>query len=153
MQNEMKSDSRTKIKLNAPEIDEYWPRIPSGEYDAICYAYKIKRSGWGNDLRLFLNFRIFGGKYDGTELFMPCTYDKRKLKKRSKLYEQYMILLGRRLSKKEKLYPKMFKNKMYLVKVRDTNPKYQNGTSKPDMYKYSVVDRIIDVQTGKGSID
>jgi hypothetical protein len=44
--------------------------------------------------------------------------------------------------------PQVFKNKIFLVKVRDAKPKYGDGTYKPEMFVYSVVDRIISVSAG-----
>jgi hypothetical protein len=148
MKETLQNSRNIKDEIDSQDAEEYYPRIPEGEYEAICYGAEIGRA-WGNIPKLFLQFNIVGGEKDGTRLFMACTYVKGKCKKRSKLYGQYMILHGRPLSKKDKPHPKRFVGKMYRVKVRDVNPKESDNTLKPDIFKYSVVDRIIEVIAGE----
>jgi hypothetical protein len=147
MKDDLTDDIGTTDQEYAPEVEDYRQRIPEGEYVAICYGVEIGHV-WGNAARLFIKFRIHEGQYERTELFMVCTYDRKKCKRRSKLYDHFMLFYGRPLTKKDKPHPKMFKGKMCRVIVRDTNPKYPDGEPKPDHFKYSVVDRIVKFITG-----
>lgn len=141
--------NRPRAKMTKPvnfKIDkEYPPRIPEGEYDAICIGIETGRS-WGGDMDIYIKFRIVDINFDGYELFMACSYSKQKMSTRTKYYEQWVLVTARHPSKQDRLNPEIFLNKMYVVKVRDTAPKYSDGTPKPDIFKYSVVDRIIKLQ-------
>jgi hypothetical protein len=44
--------------------------------------------------------------------------------------------------------PDVFLHKIFLVKVRDVIPKYDDGIPKPEMFVYSVVDKIIEKSAG-----
>ena len=127
---------------------EYPPRIPEGEYDALCFNIETGRS-FGGRRDIYIKFRLQDLNYNGIELFMVCTYNKRKLSPRTKYYGQWVTVTRRHPSRHETMDPEVFLNKMYVVKVRDTNPKYDDGSPKPDEFKYSVIDRIIKVQHGK----
>jgi len=153
----MKRDLREKWSKHAPMVgtkdhapiaEEFRIRIPPGEYDAICYKTETGRS-WGGRTDIYILFRIIGGSQDGTELFMACTYHpKQKLSLRYKYYQQWMLAKGAPPKKGERLSPKVFCHKMYRVLVRDTERKHSNGQPMADCLQYSVVDSIIETQTG-----
>lgn len=122
------------------------PRIEPGEYDAICYKVEVGRA-WRRNC--YVLFRIYGGKYDGTELFMACPYPEGRISTRFKLYDQWTLAIGRPPRRGERFSPRVFKNKMYGVLVRDTRRKFLNlNRLKPDYCQYSVVETIIETQTG-----
>ncbi|MFH1372507.1 MAG: hypothetical protein ABII79_01750 [bacterium] len=122
--------------------------IPPGEYEAICYKAETGKS-WGGRTDAYIRFRIYGGKYDGTELFMACTWHpKSKLTPRHKYLEQWTLAKGRRPVKGEPLSLTIFKGKMYRVLVRNTQRMFSDGRLKPGYMQYSVVDSILKPPTG-----
>lgn len=144
----LKRDQPVSVENKAPIAEQSRPRIPTSEYDAVCYKTETGRS-WGGRTDIYILFRIIGGSQDGTELFMACTYHpKRKLSQRYKYYQQWTLANGAPPKKGERLSPKVFCNKMYRVLVRDTQRRYSNGKLMPDILQYSVVDSIIETQTG-----
>lgn len=131
-----------------PQAEEFPIRIPEGIYDAVCHKTETAR-GFGGAMKIYVKFRIYGGEYEGVELFMVCNFPKTKIGKRFKYYDQWMLASGRHPSKRERLSPKIFHNRLFKVLVRDTKPKFSNGKPKPDFFKYSVIDTIIEAQTGR----
>ena len=131
---------------DAPVAEQFSPRIPPGEYDAICYKTETGRS-WGGRTDIYILFRIIGGSQDGTELFMACTYHvKREMTLRFKYYQQWTLANGTPPKKGERLSRKIFLNKKYRVLVRDTKRRHSNGKPVADFLQYSVVDSIIETQ-------
>jgi hypothetical protein len=125
------------------------PRIEPGEYDAICYGFKVATSGFDNQRKLYLKFRVYGGRSDGTQLFMACPYPSGRLSPRTKLHTQWTLAIGRAPLEGERFSRKVFPKKMYTVLVRYTRRQFP-GTNKrlPDFCQYSVVSTILEVQTG-----
>jgi hypothetical protein len=134
-------------ELSGPTAHEFPSRIAPGEYSAICYKTETGIS-FGGRCNAFLGFRIYGGINDGIELFMTCTYPSGKISPRHKIYQQWMLGAGRAPAKKEKLKLGIFKNRMYRVLVRDTERRFSNGRLMPTHMQYSVIDTIIEVETG-----
>jgi len=133
---------------DAITANEFYPQIPKGQYEAICYEVKYAQT-FGGRRALFLGFRVFGERYDGTELFMACPKPERKLKVNHKLHVQWSLALGRAPNKGEHLNKKVFLHKMFLVEVRDTRRKYNStGRLLPKSLQYSVVDTILETLTG-----
>ena len=62
--------------------------------------------------------------------------------------EQGMRAKGAPPKKGERLSPKVFCHKMYRILVRDTGRRHSNGRPMADCLQYSVVDSIIETQTG-----
>lgn len=144
----LKCGRPASVENDAPVAEQFSPRIPPGEYDAICYKTETGRS-WGGRTDIYILFRIIGGSQDGTELFMVCTYHpKRKLSQRYKYYQQWTLAKGAPPKKGERLSPKVFCHKMYRILVRDTGRRHSNGQPMADCLQYSVVDSIIETQTG-----
>ncbi|MCP4570633.1 MAG: hypothetical protein GY841_23860 [FCB group bacterium] len=131
-----------------PDAQEFWPQIKPGDYEAVCYKTETGKS-WGNRRSLFLKFRIYGGEYDGTELFMVCPYPKgQKLSRRTKYYHQWMFANGGPPARGQRLARKVFLHRMYKVLVVDTQRKRDNGTLLPDFAQYSIISTILEVMTG-----
>jgi hypothetical protein len=129
-----------------PQADEFPIKIPEGIYDAVCYRTETAVS-FGGGTKIYVKFRIYGGEYNGTELFMVCNYPKGKVRPQLKYYVQWMMAKGRRPYKNESLSPRIFRNRMFKVMVRDAKPKFPDGKLKPDFFRYSIVDTIIEAQT------
>jgi len=135
-------------KNNEPIVQEPRPRIPPGTYEVICYDMNVKPCQGGSK-RVFVQFRIYGGEYDGTELFMCCPKPAGMLRERHKLHIQMSLALKRRPNKGERLSKKIFVGKMYHVIVGDTKRKYKETNQvMPDYMQYSVVKSILEVITG-----
>jgi hypothetical protein len=139
--------AKTESELLVPKASEFYPRIEPGEYDAICYKVDIALA-YGGRRNIYLRFRINGGEYDGTELFMACSFPKRKLTPNFKYYKQWMLAACRPPYPKERLSRKIFKNRLFRILVRDTRCRFATGKACPDYMQYSVIDSIIEPLTG-----
>ncbi len=131
----------------APEAAEYYARIPEGEYDAYCYKTK-EGPGFGGRRNVYVFFRIYGGEYHDTKLFMACTYPPGKMSPRHKYYQQWVIANGGIPKRGQRLARKVFPKKMYRVLVRDTKKKHSNNRPMAEAIQYSVVDSIVETATG-----
>lgn len=123
------------------------PRIPEGEYEAVCFKVEVSRY-LGSEKKLYVHFRIINGEYQGTELFETLNFNYKSFPRGSKYYTDWSIANGKLPIRKDKMSPKVFKEKAFLVKVRDVKPKHEDGTTKPEIFWYSVIDRIIEKVAG-----
>ena len=130
-----------------PVMAEARPHIPPGKYDAICYACEYGKS-WGGRVDLYVRFRICSSEYRDTSLFMVCRKANGKLSRRSKLWEQWCLAIGRLPHGRERFSKDVFKGKLYKVLVRDTDKRFSNRDKMPEFMQYSVVDTILEAQTG-----
>ena len=128
-------------------LDKLPARIQPGEYDAICY--KIERGiSFGGREDLYFRFRIQGLEYHGTELYMVCHHADKRPSARSKFTTQWTLAAGRRPERHEPMRLGVFKNKLFTILVRDSKRKFPNGKLMPAHLQYSMVDSIIEPQTG-----
>jgi hypothetical protein len=135
---------RKRADRDAPTSNDDLPRIPPGEYDAICIATERGRS-WGGREDIYLRFRIHGSPCHGTTLFMVCTYHaKAELSRRHKYWQQWTLANGGPPLRGERLSPAVFHNRLFRVIVRYTRKCHSNGRPMPDWIQYSVVDSIVD---------
>jgi len=141
---------KKKIKQKNVSSDigeEFYPRIEPGEYQAVCHRIDTGTT-FGNRRCLYFRFRLFGGKYDGEDLFMVCLLYSAPIPRRSKYYNQWSIAKGRPPIKGERLSREVFKGKLFKVLVRDTLRKFSNNKTMPSQFQYSVVDSILEPLTG-----
>lgn len=142
------SAADTDIDSDAPIADEFPPRIDPGEYDAVCYRTEVAKC-FGKEDRIFIRFRLTGGKYDGTSLFMACPFHpKGKLTHNHKFYRQWVLANGALPRRGERLSRKVFLHKMFTILVRDTRRKHSHGKPLDEILQYSVVDSILRRITG-----
>ncbi len=147
MTKKLKTGRACSAASDEPLADSYYNRIPSGEYEAICYRTKAG-PGFGQRRSVYLFFRIQNGDYHGTELFMACTYPNGKISPRHKYFQQWIIANGSPPARGQRLARKVFPKKLYRVLVRDTQKKHSHGRPMPDVLQYSVVDSILETLTG-----
>ena len=125
--------------------DEAMALIPEGIYEVI-YTDHTKYKYYSQD-KLQINFVVVSPtEYSDTVLTRIYNYYDRA-KRNSDYIKECQIVLGRRLNKKEKVSPSIFKNKVLKVKVRTV----KNGRKQeklPSFLQYSIIDSIVDVVTG-----
>ncbi len=136
-----------KPKEEDPYVEAERPRIPKGKYEAFCYATETGVR-WAGRRDLYVKFRIFGGDYDGTEIFMVCPFPQGKIRQTRKFVDQWKLATGRATLGKRRLGANVFPNKLYRVLVRDTERRFPDGTMMPSHLQYSVVDTIVERLTG-----
>ncbi len=139
--------NKAKSEPLPPQSEEFPPRIEPGEYEAICYKIETGRS-WGGRTNIYIRFRIVSGENEGIELFLTAPIPNKKYNHRHKYYKQWMLAACRPPHKKETLARKVFKNRLFLIKVRDTLRKGEDNQPLPDFMQYSVIDTIIKPLTG-----
>lgn len=122
------------------------PRIPKGEYEAVCIKKDISIY-LGSEKKLYLHFQIIEGNHQGVKLFAAYKYYK-PFPTGSKYYTDWSIANSGLPRRRDKMSPRVFLNKLFLVRVKDAMPRYEDRTPKPDMFRYSVIDRIIEKVIG-----
>jgi len=129
-----------------PTSEGFPPRIPPGEYEAICHKAD-SGIGWGYRRTLYLRFRIYGGEHDGVDLFLASPYPDR-VRYRHKLHKQWMLAIGGPPPNGQRFAKKVFLNRMFKVLVQDTERRHEGGKILPDFAQYSIVKTILEPLTG-----
>jgi len=124
------------------------PRIPEGKYEAVCIKVEVS-SYLANEKRLYLHFQIITDEHMGVKIFGIYNYSYKSFPRGSKYYTDWSIANGALPKRADRMTTRVFKGKAFLVKVRDAIPRYDDGTPKPKMFRYSVVDRVIERLTGQ----
>jgi hypothetical protein len=126
--------------------DDYWPLLPNGTYIAQCTDFDIHESFGGRSRKIYLHFSIIEGPYEKRKLFMPFNYPSNgKFRPGHKYWQYWVMVHDRPPSKNAKMFPKIFKNKIFKIKTRKVKKKYTNGNDMPSYCDYSVVDTIEEV--------
>lgn len=142
----MRDQDKSRNKKNLYDIgpkSNPLPWIPEGNYEAVCTKAEVSKY-LGTEKKLYLHFRIIAGGYAETEIFGVYNFKYKSFPRGSKYYTDWAIANGALPSRKDRMSTKVFMDKVMLVKVRDVMPKYDDGTPKPEMFRYSIVDRIIE---------
>ena len=155
MTNRIPKSGKETVQDNGSDNDNFvagknWPLIPDGTYLAQCIHFE-KGQSHHNSLKLFLHFRIYEGQFEGSELFkaMNLTDSKtgkefKKVPRGSKYYEAWVIANFNELpARGERMPPRIFKNGIFEVKTRTVKPRFTDGREKPECFRYSVVDYLI----------
>ena len=126
------------------------PRIPEDVYEAVCF--KTEESSFREkEKRLYVHYRIISGEFEGVELYQTFNfiykYSKGGFPRGSKYYKEWSKANRSLPDRNDKMTPRVFKNNVFKVKVRFTNPKEDDGSAMDDIFRYSVVDIIIEVLT------
>lgn len=124
------------------------PQIPKGKYEAVCIKTDVSKY-LGKEKRLYLHFKIIAGEYSETKIFGIYNYNYKSFPRGSKYYTDWSIANGALPRRADRMSTRIFKGKVFLVKIRDAIPRYDDGTPKPEMFHYSVVDRIMERLTGQ----
>lgn len=138
---------RNDVDSDFPIAEAFPPSIPEGDYVAAFVKAETGRS-FGNRRHIYLHFRITQGPCEKTLLKMCCTYEKKRMSHRCKYYKQWVLANGQRPQKGERLTTSVFDHKWFLVSVRNTVRRHNDGRALPDFVQYSVVDSIIRQFTG-----
>lgn len=130
------------------DVDDARPLIPEGIYEAACYhATFIELFKFGNARKLFLSFKVYGGEHAGTRLFLAMAAPPQggKIGVGSKLYQHYLIANGGRPpGRRDRPSMRVFKDKLFRLRVRTVIPRFEDGKPKPTQFRYSVVSELIE---------
>lgn len=122
------------------------PVLPEGEYEAACTTAEfIEFYKFGRARKLFLHFQVYGGEHDGTKLFLPMTAPPKgeRVGRGSKLYANYLIANGHPPGRRDRVSLKVFKGRLFRVKVKTVCPMFENGKPKPEQFHYSIVSELL----------
>lgn len=151
-QEEPRSFNDTQGKKKKEEVivcrEDYWPLIPDGKYQAVCYDYNCKPYQ-GKARRMYLNFEIISpGEYQGKKLFMVFNIPVNgKPGRASRYYKTWVMVNGwRHPSRNTQMSPRLFLKKAYEVETKTVKPQFNGGT--PEELYYSKVENILYVLTG-----
>lgn len=121
--------------------------VPEGEHQAIVTRYD--RCEFYRRKKLYLWFKIVDGTNEGPEIFMPFNVYS-KIVRNSKYYKAWVTAKGSKPKKNDRMSPKVFKGKVFLIKVRTVMKGRELEALGED--KYSVVDDIIGVLAGGANL-
>jgi hypothetical protein len=133
------------LKECPPDSDPR-PFVPEGNYEAVCVKFEVKKY-LGSEKKLYLHYEIMQGVHIGTKLFQAINYKYRSFPKASKYYTEWTVANGALPQRRDKMSPRIFKDRAFLVKVKTSKPKYDDGEFKSELFHYSIVERIIEVLT------
>jgi hypothetical protein len=113
-------------------------RIPPEEYEArVVKAQELQLFG---SRRLVLTFEIRMSTYAGTRLKFICAFPRKAKGGSSKFVRAWTVANGKPPRRKDRLAISIFKDKLFLVRVRDvTTDRHQKKLANP----YSIVDAIV----------
>src|SRR5574337_259617 len=123
------------------------PVLPEGEYEAVCTGAEIvELYKFGRSRKLFLHFQVYGGKHAGVRLFLPMTAPAKgdKIGRGSKLYANYLIANGHPPGRRDRVSLKVFKARLFRVKVKTVCPTFENGRLKPERFHYSIISELLE---------
>jgi hypothetical protein len=125
------------------------PLIPAGDYEVMFLRAEQKKKLWGGHGRVFMHFKISqAGPYLGVVLFMSATLPPAgRFSLSSKFLQQWCLAAGRRPARYDRLSTAVFRNKIFLARVR-TVTKDTEGEERAKDWHYSVVDRLLEVRVG-----
>ena len=128
-------------------INDIPPKLPEGLYEVV-FMRAEEKAIWGRK-KAFLYFRIIqAGDHLGQVLFMAVTFPTNgRFAVSSKYLQQWSMAAGKRPARRDRLSTKVFRNKSFLALVR-TVKKDSGGKERCETAQYSVIDKLIKVQTG-----
>lgn len=128
------------------------PLVPEGTYEAIFLRAEKARI-WDKRQKIFLHFRIIQpGEYFGRELFMVVTFPiSGRLSLSSKYLQQWTLAAGQAPTRRDRLSTRVFRDKVFLAQVR-TVVKDAQGHERPKSARYSVIDKLVEVRTGRAGL-
>lgn len=121
--------------------------LPEGEYEVVCTGAEIiELYKFGRARKLFLHFQVYGGEHNGTRLFLPMTAPAKgeKMGRGSKLYANYMIANGSPPARRDRVSLKVFKGRVFQVRVKTVCPAFESGKLKPESFHYSIVAELLE---------
>lgn len=136
---------KNKSKNQDPVFAGGYESIPEGIYQATAIRHEY--SEYYGRRKLYLWFQIVNGSYDGKQLFISFNIEKRIVQS-SKYYKARLIASkGHKPKRNDRMSPKVFKGKLFTIKVRTVSKGFNGNIFSPDEC-YSVVDELIEVSAG-----
>jgi hypothetical protein len=123
------------------------PLIPAGDYE-VGFVRAEEKKMWGRS-RAFLHFRIVEtGQHFGLVLFMAVTLPANgRFSLSSKYLQQWALAAGKRPSRLDRLTTRVFRNKIFLGRVRTVTQDH-DGKEREPTWHYSVVDCLLELRAG-----
>ena len=125
------------------------PAIPDGDqYEAVFVRAEKKRL-WGQP-KVFLWFKLMTpGEWVNHEFWMACNLPPRDHYTPSyKFWLVWVLAAGRRPRRVDRMSTKVFRNKLFRVRIRKTVKTSKQIARTPEQ-QYSVVDELLEVLVGR----
>ncbi len=125
---------------------ESYPLIPEGKYEVVFLRAEKKWLYSGE--KVFLWFQIASlGEFQGKELFMACNAPRKGKKGRvpisSKFYQSWILAVGKRPDRFDRMGTKVFRGKVFLAQVRTVKKNVQ-GVTHSFLSQYSKIDTLLE---------
>lgn len=128
--------------------DDPRPLLEEGVYEAACVrAEIIEFHRFGKARKIILHFEIVGGAHGGERVFFPMSALKPggRVGRGSKLYASYLIANGGKPpGRRDRLSLKVFKHKLFRVRLGTAQPRFEDGKLKPQQFHYSIVSELLE---------
>jgi hypothetical protein len=127
------------------------PAIADGEQYQVCFIRAEQTCQWGQP-KVFLWFRLITpGEWLGEEFFMACNVPpKGRWGPSHKFWQTWTLASGNRPKRGDRMSIKIFRGKVFRARIRRVT-KTANQTARPPELQYSVIDQLLEVETGRGS--
>lgn len=127
------------------------PAIADGEQYQVCFIRAEKTHQWGRP-KVFLWFRLVTpGEWCGEEFFMACNVASNcRWGPSHKYWQAWTLASGQRPKRGDRMSIKIFKGKVFRARIRRVT-KTAKQTARPPELQYSVVDQLLEVETGRGA--
>jgi hypothetical protein len=136
------------VEEDAPVFEgtEY-ARINPGEYSAQCVHAKIYRDPGFRAWKALLRFRLFDLGEEVYGFFHLGRGERPRAGRRSRYWGAWIIANGAAPRKRQTMTPRVFRGKVFLVKVSDVTQTCDGKAHHPSAI-YSTVKKIIEKQAG-----
>jgi len=132
--------------IGIPNNADIPPALPDGDYE-VCFTGWDDPELWAREKRLFLFFVVnTPGPYFGDKLYMTCTIAKKgKWRPSFKYWRTWVLANGKQPSRSDRLSTSVFRNKVFLARVRKVTRTSKKDIPRTPEQQYSVVDELLRV--------
>ena len=125
------------------------PATPNGDHYEVAFIRAAQVSYRGRQ-KVYMWFRLLTlGEWHGKEFYMTCNVaPKGRWTPSCKYWQAWVLAVGRRPTRADRMSTAVFKNKVFRVRMRKVL-KTANQDDRTPEQQYSVVDQLLQVMVGK----
>jgi hypothetical protein len=125
------------------------PAIPDGDQYQVVFTKAETKSQWGQQ-KIFLWFKmITPGNWISESFYMVCTVPPNcRWTPSCKYWRVWVLANGTRPNRRDRMSTAVFRHKIFRVRLRTVRKNAKQIALSPAQ-QYSVVDELLDVQTGQ----
>jgi hypothetical protein len=136
------SEAREENTLDPTHDDAMYPRYPEGVYEAECVKVVIYRDPQFRAWKACLHFSFLGTGEEVCGFYHLGSKSKPHAGRRSEYYRAWIIANGEPPRKRQRLAVRVFRRKVFEVRVSDVTRRH-DGRTHPKAMVYSTVREIL----------